>query len=209
MSKKYIGITGSCATGKSTRVNRLVDFLGEPISKHTYTFNKGGKERTIDLGWLYSDGLFIAGRKTNGGNWAGADYVFGKLGNKDNILPAIEHVLTFADTFLIEGYFAVGSQFLRAISLSRYVDNFSQYYFTYDNLQEYIDRTEGRTGRTWEEQGKDPITSAGWKSNQGFKNTMPKSQAELDETGMKGEIVDLTKDADINYFIERYQTGRL
>ena len=187
----------------------LVDALGTPLEEVKYTFNKGGKERTIDLGRLYSDGLFIAGKKTGNGNWCGADYVFGKLGSKDLILPAIEHVLTFADTFLIEGYFAVGSQFLRAISLSKYVNRFNQYFFLYDDLQEYIDRTEGRTGRTWEEQGKDPLTSAGWKSNKGFKNTIPKSQAELDETGMDGQIIKLTKDEDINYFVNRYQQGLL
>ena len=206
---KYIGILGSCATGKSTRVNKLVDHLGNDYETITYAFSKNDNDYDLPCGRLYPNGLFIAGWKTKAGNWVGADGIFGKLGSKDLILEFIEIILLEADTFLVEGYFAVGGAFLRPEALSTLFDQYTQYYFTYRYLDEYVERTEGRTGNSWESRGKDPAISAGWKSNKGFINGMLKAEEELIANNMNGEIHSLTKDADINYFIERYEQGVL
>ena len=206
---KYIGILGSCATGKSTRVNKLVDHLGNDYDPISYAFSKNDNDYDLPCGRLYPNGLFIAGNKTKAGNWVGADGIFGKLGSKDLILEFIDIILLEADTFLVEGYFAVGGSFLRPESMSKYVDTFNQYYFLYDELGEYVERTEARTGNSWESRGKDPEQSAGWKSNKSFHSGMSKSKDELIASGMTGQIHQLCKDTDINYFIERYEQGVL
>jgi hypothetical protein len=81
------------------------------------------------------------------------------------------------DKFIVEGYFAVGGGFLRPDALAPMFDKVSQYYFLYDTLEQYVERTEGRTGRTWVERGKDPVKSAGWRSNQTFLSGMKKAIA--------------------------------
>ena len=210
---KYIGILGSCATGKSTRVNKLVDHLCDTFESQeiSYSFEKNGEIVDMPNCGLFfpSISLFVAGYKTKASNWVGADAIFGKLGSKDLILPFIQDMIQFADTFLIEGYFAVGGGFLRPESLSSIFSEFNQYYFTYDSLDEYVERTEGRTGHSWESRGKDPEQSAGWKSNKGFKSGMTKAKDELLTSGMRGQIVSLCKDTNIDYFIERFQKGVL
>jgi hypothetical protein len=178
--KSYIGILGSCATGKSTRLNMFVEYLDEiaqvPYQVHDYTFYKKGEMHTIkNAGRAYANGIYIVGNKTKAGNWVGADYTFGKLGDKETIYGFIDIATEVHDTFIVEGYFAVGGGFLRPDALAPMFESVSQYYFLYDTLDQYVERTEGRTGKTWEERGKDPEKSAGWKSNQSFKNGMSKA----------------------------------
>ena len=209
---KYIGILGSCATGKSTRVNKLVDHFSETFDYQEiyYEFEKNGETHNLLSGRFYPElSLFVAGKKTKAGNWVGADGIFGKLGTKVLILGFIEHVLTFSDTFLVEGYFAVGGSFLRPLIMSEYVEEFNQYFFLYEELQEYIERTEHRTGNSWESRGKDPEQSAGWKSNKGFWNGLTRSRQEFADSDLTGNIELCTKDEDINYFIERFERGVL
>ena len=180
--KNYIGILGSCATGKSTRLNMFVEYLDNvakvPYENHDYTFVKKDKMITIpNAGRAYANGVYVVGNKTKAGNWVGADYTFGKLGDKLSIYDFLESVTETHETFIVEGYFAVGGGFLRPDALSHMFDSVSQYYFLYDTLAQYVERTEGRTGVTWEERGKDAEKSAGWKSNQSFTSGMKKAIA--------------------------------
>lgn len=180
--KNYIGILGSCATGKSTRLNMFVEYLDTvakiPYENHDYTFVKKDKMITIpNAGRAYANGVYVVGNKTKAGNWVGADYTFGKLGDKLSIYDFLESVTETHETFIVEGYFAVGGGFLRPDALSHMFDSVSQYYFLYDTLSQYVERTEGRTGVTWEERGKDAEKSAGWKSNQSFTSGMKKAIA--------------------------------
>ena len=209
----YIGILGSCATGKSTRVNKLVEHLENTDFEYqeiTYTFEKNDKTINMNAGRFYPElSMFIVGTKTKKGNWCGADGVFGKLGSRDCLEPFVAHVLTFADTFLVEGYFGVGGTLFRPESLKEYFSDYRQYFFTYGDVSEYVERTVGRTGISWEDRGKDPLKSAGWKSNKAFRNSIANNTITLAESGMSGEILDLTKDEDVNYFIERFEQGVL
>ena len=207
--KSYIGILGSCATGKSTRLNMFIEYLDEvariPYRVHDYTFVKNDEIRVIkNAGRIYDNGIYIVGNKTKAGNWVGADYTFGKLGDKDSIHDFIDETLiALCDTFIVEGYFAVGGGFLRPDALAFMFDRVSQYYFLYDTLEQYVERTEGRTEKTWAERGKDPAKSAGWKSNQSFTSGMKKSIAgcravdqitKVDYTKSKHYFVDEFKD---------------
>jgi hypothetical protein len=205
--KSYIGILGSCATGKSTRLNMFIYYLDEvariPYQVHDYAFRKNDETRVIkNAGRAYANGIYIVGNKTKAGNWVGADYTFGKLGDKDSIYDFIDEAMSVHDKFIVEGYFAVGGGFLRPDALASRFDKISQYYFLYDTLDQYVERTEGRTGKTWEERGKDPVKSAGWKSNQTFLSGMQKAIA---GSRVSDQItkVDYTKSK--YYFVDEFQ----
>ena len=151
--KKYIGVLGSCATGKSTRLNMFVEYLddvaGIPFQIHDYTFEKNGEQILIkNAGRAYANGIYVVGFKNKHGKWVGADYTFGKLGDKASIYAFMREVITTHDTFIVEGYFAVGGGFLRPAALAHMFDEVHQYYFLYDTLEQYIERTEGRTEKT-------------------------------------------------------------
>ena len=208
MTNTYISVLGSCATGKSTRVNAFIDHLDNvlkiPYTVDDYTFTKNGEEVTIkNAGRLYNNGLYIVGSKTTKGNWVGADNTFGKLGNKDSIYGYLDFVNKYLKphTFLVEGYFAVGGAFLRPDALADKFDVVKQYFFIYDTLDQYIERTEGRTGKSWEERGKDPEQSAGWLSNRSFISGMQKS---IDGSRDTDSIVSVDHTIDRDYFIREF-----
>tara|TARA_B100000780_G_scaffold272820_1_gene235554 strand:- start:3926 stop:4555 length:630 start_codon:yes stop_codon:yes gene_type:complete len=205
--KTYIGILGSCATGKSTRLNMFIEYLddiaGIPYQVHDYVFEKNGAEIVIkNAGRAYANGVYIVGNKTKSGNWVGADYTFGKLGDKQSIYNFLEEATAIHDTFIVEGYFAVGGGFLRPDALSFMFDKVNQYYFLYDTLNQYVERTENRTGKTWVDRGKDPSKSAGWKSNQSFLTGMKKAIAGCRHND-KIVKVDYTKNK--YYFVDEFK----
>jgi len=205
--KKYIGVLGSCATGKSTRLNMFVEYLddvaGIPFQIHDYTFEKNGEQILIkNAGRAYANGIYVVGFKNKHGKWVGADYTFGKLGDKASIYAFMREVITTHDTFIVEGYFAVGGGFLRPAALAHMFDEVHQYYFLYDTLEQYIERTEGRTEKTWAERGKDPAKSAGWKSNKSFSSGMKKAIAGC-RTNDKITKVDYTKTK--YYFVSEFK----
>ena len=207
--KSYIGILGSCATGKSTRLNMFIEHLDEvakiPYQVHDYTFMKNDVPVTItNAGRAYANGIYIVGNKTKAGNWVGADYTFGKLGDKLSIYAFMEEAMSIHDTFIVEGYFAVGGGFLRPAQLREYglFDACSQYYFLYDTLDQYIERTEGRTVKTWEQRGKDPEKSAGWKSNKTFLSGMKKAIA---GTTSLDSITKVDYDTRKTYFVDEFK----
>jgi len=205
--KSYIGILGSCATGKSTRLNMFIEYLddiaGIPYETHDYTFTKKGEQVTIkNAGRSYANGIYIVGNKTKAGNWVGADYTFGRLGDKVSIYEFMEKATEMNDKFIVEGYFAVGGGFLRPDALAFMFDRVSQYYFLYDTLEQYVERTEGRTEKTWTERGKDPAKSAGWKSNQSFTSGMKKSIAGCRAVDQITKV-DYTKSK--HYFIDEFK----
>lgn len=206
--KTIVSVIGSNATGKSTRINKLVDYLdqsGLTYSDVIYEFTKNGEQKTVKSGRRYENGVFILGNKTKTGGWVGADYVLGKLGDKATIYQFMNVILESSDTMIIEGYFAVGGAGMRPQALRdnlNYDIQCAQYYFLYNELQEYIDRTESRSGKTWESRGKDPEKSAGWKSNISYWKGLKKAQEqEIEGRDLVGTVNPYIKE---DFFIEEY-----
>jgi len=146
---RWIGILGSNATGKSTRVNALIDSKGEDYEVLEYTWNSvtarypKGRIRTLTAGRRYGDTI-ILGRKSRTGNWVGTDYVFGELGNFDAIFGFIDWLKDQGVKNVVgEGYFAMSSDRFHPDKLrdDNKFKNVDLYFFLYDTPQEYMDRT--------------------------------------------------------------------
>ena len=83
MMKRWIGILGANATGKSTRMMEYIKTLkDQPFEEWHYTFTKKGKTSTILAGRVYGDMLVIGKLKADGLGWAGGDHTWGKLASK-------------------------------------------------------------------------------------------------------------------------------
>ena len=156
--QRIIFIQGSNAIGKSTRVSHLVDSLGDTWEDHHYTFNKVSKKEptpkttTILAGRQYPCGTYIVGRPTLSGVWVGTDYAFSQLGGGYSILKYLDTVVRAgAQTVIVEGFYGVGN-LLGPASLGQLYGtdlNKEYYFFIYDDIEQFIERTEGRSGKTW------------------------------------------------------------
>lgn len=185
-----IKIMGSNATGKGTRLFAYVEHMGDDYETITYDWLSKtakfpeGRQKSIVVGRLYPCGTFIAGNTNKPGtNWVGTDYLMGHLGNaaagseffnwlKTNYNPNV--VIT-------EGYFGIDTQVLNTHRRlpkkegGELVQNdlcpferIDTFVFLYQTVEDFIRRTESRSGSSWEDKGKDPHTSAGWASNRGW-----------------------------------------
>jgi len=170
---QFIALLGSNATGKSTRIHEYVKTLGEPDSILDYHFHKNGEDRVIkSAGNVYGD-MFVVGLATRNGSWAGGDYTMGRLGSMECIREFYVHLDSMGiQTVLYEAMFGASSSVYRPEQILNYFGESHVYWFLYDDIQEYIDRTEKRSGRPWEGRKKTPSESAGWKSNSSFLKVM-------------------------------------
>lgn len=211
MMDRWIGILGSNATGKSTRVNALVDSKGDDYAILEYTWDSvtakypEGRKRTLTAGRVYGDTI-ILGRKSRTGNWVGTDYVFGELGNFDAIFGFIDWLRDQGIKNVVgEGYFAMSSDrfhpdHLREKSVFKNTD---LYFFLYDTPQEYLDRTNTRTGKDfteddWKKEGRVGKVPTGWRSNGTFHKKFNRAK---DKAVENDNITRVDIDADVDYFV--------
>lgn len=196
MMKRFIGLVGANATGKSTRMNILVDTLkSSSYEEINYQVEKKGKKLNILAGRVYDIGnfgkTFIIGRKKRDGGWVGGDHTLGKLGS-------IEYVETFfgfleeigIENVICESYFANSSTMLHPVRLFKFFNKVNIYWMFYDKdkIQQYIDRCNFRSGKDKEERGIEwAIDSAGWRQNLQFGRTFQRTQVQAD--GHKGSSV--------------------
>ena len=175
--KTLVKIIGGNATGKSTRLMAYVDSRTQRYQEISYTWNSitkkypEGRIRTINAGRLYDDGIFVMGKVAGTGNWVGTDYVLGEMGNK---AAAYEFLHWLNDnhevrTVFAEGYFALGGGLytLPPMVEEGLFEEVHCYAFLYATAQDYLDRTNARSGKSvteadWEVKGTIP---PGWGSN--------------------------------------------
>lgn len=204
-------IMGANATGKSTRMRALVDHLGEDYEDYEYTFldSKKGQatERTVIIGRLYSNGYLVLGSEAkNDAGWVCLDKAV--LSKQDTRTDFYKHVMDTdprVKRIFVEGYFNTMSPRSRPAFLRQTgFNNIDCFFMFYDTVEEFIDRTESRSGSTWEEKDKDPYTSAGWKDNEGFKRAFAKCQIDDHNPADGKNVIRLDKDAPIDYFVRKY-----
>lgn len=180
MMNKFIALLGSNATGKSTRMSEYIRTLGEPDTILDYPFYKNDTDQVIKCaGNVYGD-MFIVGRSTRKGSWTGGDYTMGRLGSK----VCIQEFLTYLEstgvkTLVYEAFFGAASKAYRPEEIHNYFEESHCYWFLYDDIQDYIDRTENRSGRPWSGRDTEPFDSAGWKNNLSFFKVFDKTALEV------------------------------
>ena len=201
-------LMGANATGKSTRFKTFVDHLGDEYQTFPYTFfdDKKGENRTVDMGRLYNNGYLILGSETKKGGWVCLDKaVLSKQDMRTDFYkwvidndPRVLHIF-------VEGYFNTMSPRSRPAFLRETgFDTISCFFAFYDTVEEFIDRTEARSGSTWESKGKDPYTCAGWKDNEGFKRAFAKCYDD-DHNPIDGRrVIRMAVDAPKDYLVELY-----
>lgn len=204
-------LMGANATGKSTRMKALVDNLGEDYEDYEYTFidtKKGqAKEKTVNIGRLYRNGYLVLGSEAkNESGWVCLDKAV--LSKQDTRTDFYMHVMDTdprVSKIFVEGFFNTMSprsrpDFLRKTGFN----NIDCFFLFYDTVEEFIDRTESRSGSTWESKGKDPYTCAGWKDNEGFKRAFKKCY-EADHNPSDGRrVIRLPIDAPEDYLVDLY-----
>ena len=204
-------LMGANATGKSTRFRTFVDSLGETYEDYEYTFidtKKGqSKERTVIIGRFYANGYLVLGSEAkNDAGWVCLDKAV--LSKQDTRTDFYKYVMANDERvkhIFVEGYFNTTSPrsrpaFLRETGFNK----IDCYFMFYDTVEDFIERTESRSGSTWESKGKDPYTSAGWKDNEGFKRAFAKCY-DADHNPSDGRrVIRLPNDAPRDYFVEQY-----
>ena len=165
-------LMGANATGKGTRFRTLADHLGDSYETYPYTFydHKKDKERTADMGRLYANGYLVLGSETKTGGWVCLDKAI--LSTQDMRTAFYKHVIATdprVKHIFVEGYFNTMSPRSRPAFLRETgFDKIDCFFMFYDTVEQFIERTEARSGSTWESKGKDPYTCAGWTDNKAF-----------------------------------------
>jgi len=202
-------LMGANATGKSTRMKSLVDSLGEDYEDYEYTFidDKKSELKTVIVGRLYSNGFLVMGSEAkNAAGWVCLDKAI--LSKQDTRTTFYKWVMKNDDRvkrIFVEGYFNTMSPRSRPTFLRETgFNDIDCFFMFYDTVEDFIERTERRSGSTWEEKGKDARTSAGWKDNLGFMRAFDKSLKEDNNPSDGRKVMRLPIDAPIDYFVRKY-----
>lgn len=190
---KLISLIGGNATGKSTRMTKVIDSLGEVYEPIIFMKKEVGRK--------YSCGISVIGKRTKEGKWVSMDSFptndwqkrfefFEELANDQKI-----------HTLLIEGYFNMCAVASRPSFWHQHgYDELQFYFFIYDDVNKFLarvnERLDGKKTRDidW---AKD---SSGWKDNCGrIKNayeafTIDKSECDI--------VTRLDVDIDVYYFVD-------
>ena len=208
MMNKFIALLGSNATGKSTRMTEYVHTLGQPDKVLDYHFHKNGEDRVIKCtGHIYNTTL-VVGRPNRKGKWVGGDHTLGKLGSTTCIKEFFTHLDSIGiENVVYESYFGAGSTVLHPDQLRTYFKESHTYWFLYDSLQEFTDRTESRSGSTWEAKGKVASQSVGWKSDKSFHKLLARTTLQVEDTDSTVQRVSI--DVPKTWFIEEMKKYNL
>jgi hypothetical protein len=211
MMEKFVCITGSNATGKSTRVNAYVDSLKDYVEVEYKFLRKVKKDpegtwTTLNVGRRYGD-VLILGKKGRNGMWVGVDYVFGRMGNK----AAMFEFLNWCEeqgvkTIIAEGYYAIDGSMWEGESLRElgFFKNTDIYLLFYDEREDYLSRTNTRSGHDyteddWLPEGRMGKIPPGWLSSMAHKRKYERVLKEL-ENG--DTITRVSHNAPTDWFIE-------
>ncbi len=201
-----INIGGTNGIGKSTRMNILVEYAQNKFKSEPFIYDitKGKDPKIInkEVGFT-ADGYLFVGTKTRAGGWVGWDKAdFSSWTKRIALYKDIYDNYPDIHTIIVEGYFnnrsaQGGPKAIREQVSENAVSK--NYIFLYDNINEYIERTNGRTGKTrgleWAEQ------SSGWADNAVFDKY---SKLYIEENQGDDITVILNKDEDKDYFVKEF-----
>ena len=205
MEKTFINILGGNASGKSTRVGCLVNYMHEKAGSYEpviYFSNKVKKE--IEVGRIYNiNGVeyFVVGRFNNKGKWVGLDTA--DFSTYDSRYKFIKYMFeNFNISFFIqEGYFNNrGYAFTKEVLDEQGcgVDKVIEFFILYDKVEQFLERTNNRTGK---DRGLDWAENApGWRDNEGQIKVLKR----LQEEGTETELITISIDAKKDYFVEYF-----
>lgn len=199
-----INIGGSNGIGKSTRMNVLTNYMEEKFGFTPFMYNiTKGKDTEIlyqEVGFTSNGYLFIGAKKKTGG-WVGWDKAdFSSWSKRIALFKDIYDNYPEIHTIVVEGYFnnrsIQGSP--NAIRNGVGENAFSRnWIFLYDNINEFIERTNGRTGK---ERGIDwAEKSSGWQDNEVFRKY---SKLYIEENQGKDETLIFDKDQPKDLFVQ-------
>ena len=200
-------LMGSNATGKSTRMKVLADHLGD-YEDYEYTFfdHKKDKVITVNIGRLYPNGHFLLGEEAgNHAGWVSMDKAI--LSTQDLRTEFYKHIIANEPRIkhvFAEGYFNMSSVRSQPAFLQETgFENADSIYCFYDNLEQFIERTEFRSGSSWEDKGKDPAVSAGWLDNKTYDRVFNRAMEEHNPTEGR-RVIRMPIDAPRDYLVELY-----
>lgn len=189
-----VNVTGSNGTGKSTRTNILVNWMCRKYDSEEFIYNNE------KIGLIFpSIGYLIIGDKTGHDGWCSLDLAkFKTWEDKLNFYKYISDNHPEISTIFQEGYFNNGSMQGSPSNLRNFgITRSSIYFFFYDNVEEFLKRTNERSGKAsrgldWAE------NCAGWKDN----CVMPKIMEKYKEEMLENDIVKrVSIHANRNYFL--------
>ena len=205
-----INYIGSNATGKSTRVTVLVNYLESKydVEDVEFTYTKkskkyGDKEVTTKVGLRFSNDWVIFGKFDGSRKWIGLDT--GMCSSWDQRSAFITEMKERGvDTVVFEGYFNNRSKIAGPETFHNAgADEVHILASFYDKCEDFLMRTNIRSGKL--ERGMDWAENApGWKDNQGIIN----SQKYWNEQAKEFDTVDrVSIDAPKEYLVTRFVDG--
>jgi len=200
----YMGANG---VGKSTRTFHLVDYMKNTMDFTEFKYGitrKGNDEKEETIGLLFENGWLVLGKfSKENTQWVSLDSA---------ILSKWEHRIAFIEDMskrgeikvvFMEGYFNNRSrqsspENLKAHGVSK-VEILTSYY---NDISEFIDRTNGRTGKNrgmeWAEQ------SPGWNDNKLFDKLYNEFIEEVNESAIVERIdINSPRDTLVNRFFDK------
>lgn len=166
----YMGANG---VGKSTRTFHMVKYLQDNFESQEFQYvvsKKGQEPKEMKVGILFENGWLVLGSFAKGKTqWVSLDSaIFSKWEQRLAFIKDISENYPEISTVFMEGYFNNRS---KQSSPESWKDHGADYVHIltsyYDDIQDFIDRTNGRTGKDrgldWAE------NSPGWKDNVLFK----------------------------------------
>jgi len=208
MMNKFIAMLGANATGKSTRMTEYVHTLGQPDSILDYHFHKNGEDIVIKCaGHIYNTTL-VVGRPNGNGKWTGGDHTVSKLGSTACIKEFFTHLDSIGiENVVYESYYASSLTLFRPPQLSEFFEESHAYWLLYDTIEQYVEYTEARSGRTWADRGKAPTNSSGWKDNVGMHSVVRRTIPQV--TGTSSTVQRVPTDVPKTWFIEEVKKYNL
>jgi len=168
----FINVLGSNATGKSTRITRLIEYLDKEYGDPTFVIYYSMKaKKEVEIGRIYNTSLgkmFILGRFNTSKKWISLDT--SDFTTQESRFNFIKHMFKNYDInyFIQEGFFNNRGKVFTYEALKKRninVDKAIEVFFLYDDIEHYLLRTNGRTGKNrrldWAEK------SQGWRDNLG------------------------------------------
>ncbi len=197
---KVINFMGANATGKSTRTKVMVDYLKTQFGFKEFLYDTNKKDQQ-NIGYLFDNGWLILGNETKGGNsWISIDKAF-FTSHDDRQAFIMDLIANYeVEVLFMEGYFnnrseRCGPQAMRDIGVTTTHILFSYY----DNMNQYIARTNGRTGKTrgpeWAEK------ATGWKDNAVFEK---RHKSFLNEIEFEDAVERVDIDETVEFLVQTF-----